>query len=124
MTPLRIVVAILLACFVVSCGNDSWRVRRAEAQIRADFPQGMSFDSAQIKARLNYPRSTSYSPVDCEYWSHHGVPAYPAKGGACIFGVKEVAGILWGDAAVSFRLMFTANGALAARYLDPTWTFL
>jgi len=119
-----IALALLLVGLAASCANDSWRVHYASEQIRSGFPPGMTFDSAQLKARANYPRSIVYSPAECEYWSHHGVPAYPARGGRCIFGIKEVPGIFWGDASVSFRLMFSADGALAMRYLDPIYTFL
>ena len=120
----HIALALLPISLAASCVNDSWRVHYASAQIRSAFPPGMTFDSAQLKARANYPRSIVYSPAECEYGSHHGVPAYPARGGRCIFGIKEVPGILWGDVSVSFRLMFSADGALAMRYLDPIYTFL
>jgi hypothetical protein len=115
---------LIVSAFPASFAVDSWLVQRVMTQVQSDFPNGVSFDAAQQKARLYYPRSTSYSAADCEYWAHHGVPAYPARGGRCIFGIKKVPWHMWGDADVSFRLMFAANDTLAARFLDPIYTFL
>ena len=124
MSPWRLAVGILLTAFVASCVNDSWRVRHESAQVLSDFPDGVPFDSAQVRVRASYPRSVSHSPAECEYWAHHGVPAYPAQGGQCIFGTKDVSGFLWGDASISFRLMFTPDGRLTMRYVEPIYTFL
>jgi hypothetical protein len=127
-TILRIALVLLVAGCLFSC-VDWWRlgqrVDQTTADIRSDFLQGTSFDLAQPRAKATYPESTIYPAADCEHWSHHGVPAFPAQGGQCIFGIKRVGETWWGfQAAVSFRLMFTPTGSLATIYTYPVYTFL
>jgi hypothetical protein len=121
-TPVVIVVA-----FVGACTGDylrlNSRAQRTIDQLHTEFPKGISFDAAKDLALRHYPRSEDIPASKCD--SEQGVPAWPSRGGPCIFGYTESGSTFWGfEAGIMFRLMFGSDGRLVDLNVLQVNTFL
>jgi hypothetical protein len=125
---LMVIAAIGLAGGIWIVGGNYlqwWQIQRVIHSLTLKFPVGTEFSAAKSTVEAAYPRrSTTYTPADCEKWSHYTVPAYTSEDGPCIFGMVDVSGPYVMEAGVQFKLIFGSDNRLRRLYTDPVYTFL
>jgi hypothetical protein len=118
-------IAGVMAFAYLASMTQAKRVDRATMQIKQEFPRGIPFDAALVKVQRSYPRYTMYSTDTCARNVKITTPRYQSHGGPCIFGLVDVGATWWGfEAAVTFRLLFEADGNLGELQVVPEYTFL
>ena len=81
--------AIVPALLICAWSIQQLHIRWAVHKIATLFPMEQALPVARAQMAARYPEYTEYSAADCEYWSHHTVPAYTARGGPCIQEIKR-----------------------------------
>jgi hypothetical protein len=118
-------IAGVMICVYLASMTQAKRVDRATFQLKQEFPRGLSFDAALAKVERSYPRHTTDSTESCAANVRITTPRYQSHGGPCIFGFVDVPTTWWGfEAAVTFRLLFEADGSLGELQVFPVHTFL
>lgn len=95
------------------------------AELNQKYAVGMRVEGVREGVRATYPRYVEYPGVDCSKAAKNTTPVYEARGGPCIFGIRETGSTWWGfESAVSFRLIFDPEGVLVTVQVYREYTFL